>query len=501
MHTQGLIDERYHLIGPLGGGGMSEVCLAHDEVLGRDVALKVLRERFADDEGFVERFRREAKSAAALSHPNIVLIYDQGRSEEGTYYIAMEYISGGTLKERITKRGTLGSSVAAAVALQIAGALGAAHARGMIHRDVKPQNVLVTEFGDVKVADFGIARAAPPAATTVSSQTNFILGTASYMSPEQAMGNPVTPASDLYSLGILLYEMLTAHVPFAAENPLATSLKHVNEPPPSPKESIPDLPEGMNTLILKLLAKKPGDRYEDSAELMKDLKRVRDGLSPLATGQTFAVRTDATGAEAAEEDGTGVTRVFPAKGLAKAPQEAGNGERHRRKVLPTMALLIVMVLLAALLGAVGWNTFEGNTSPFQNNATPNPGEQEAVRGPEDGPGSASEEAPAETVSDGANGAESPVESVFVHRASPENISANSTYLDNPLTTGDPDAILSVTQNWNPGGGSGTYNDHPIGVWYDADRQRWAIFNQDRKAMPEGAAFNVEVVSESSPEAR
>ncbi|HZC85270.1 MAG TPA: protein kinase, partial [Rubrobacter sp.] len=206
-----LIDNRYELRGLVGSGGMADVFLAHDNILDRDVALKLLKDEYAEDEEFVERFKREAQSAAALSHPNIVSIYDRGASEDDTYYIAMEYLPGGTLKDHILKRGALPPRMAAAVVLQIAEALRAAHTRGIIHRDVKPRNILVAESGDVKVADFGIARAAE--ATTISDLGE-ILGSVKYMSPEQAMGEPVGPASDLYSLGVVLYEMLTGKVPF-----------------------------------------------------------------------------------------------------------------------------------------------------------------------------------------------------------------------------------------------------------------------------------------------
>src|SRR3712207_5203945 len=190
---------------------MAEVYLAHDDILDRDVALKVMSGRYAGDEEFVERFKREAQSAAALSHPNIVSIFDRGASEDGTYYIAMEYLPGGTLKDRILKRGALEPRTAAEVALQTAEALHAAHERGIIHRDIKPRNILITDSGNVKVTDFGIARAAD---ATTTSHLGDILGTAKYMSPEQAMGEPVGPASDLYSLGVVLYEMLTGRVPF-----------------------------------------------------------------------------------------------------------------------------------------------------------------------------------------------------------------------------------------------------------------------------------------------
>jgi len=302
---------------------MAKVYLAHDEVLERDVALKVLREQFAEDEEFVERFKREAQSAAALSHPNIVSVYDRGEAEDGTSYIAMEYVPGGTLKERISERGPLDPGVAASLALQIAEALGAAHECGVVHRDIKPQNILLSATGDAKVADFGIARAAD--ATTISHLGD-ILGTAKYMSPEQATGKPATPKSDLYSLGVVLYEMLTGELPYTAESSVAVSMKHVNDLLHPPKELNPGIPEDLNALVSKLLAKHPEDRYESAAELAEDLRRVCDGLPPIAAG-TAAAR--------------------------------GRGRRRMPWILAaTLALLL-------LLGGLGWamsQGFEGQDS-------------------------------------------------------------------------------------------------------------------------------------------
>ena len=274
-----LIDDRYELRGPLGSGGMADVYLAHDEVLDRDVALKLLKEQYAKNERFVERFKREAHSAAALSHPHIVPVFDAGETGEGMYYIAMEYVPGGTLKERIMSKGALPARTAAAVALQIAEALRAAHERSVIHRDVKPHNILITDSGNVKVGDFGIVRAAE--ATTISDLGD-ILGSVKYMSPEQAMGEPVGPASDLYSLGVVLYEMLTGRVPYEAATPEEMSAMHAGGPPPRPGEVNPRNPsvcEGTDALVMRLLARNPEDRYASAAELIEDLRRVRNGLS------------------------------------------------------------------------------------------------------------------------------------------------------------------------------------------------------------------------------
>ena len=277
------MDGRYSLYQLLGGGGMAKVYLAHDEVLDRHVALKILRDQYAEDEQFVERFRREARSAASLSHPNIVSIYDQGRSEDGAYYIAMEYVPGGTLKERIRQGGALTPEAAVGVASQITDALSEAHEKGVVHRDIKPQNVLVTEKGDVKVTDFGIAKAAASSSSSsVATAPGAVLGTVDYMSPEQARGESVGPQSDLYSLGVVLYEMLTGTLPYEADNPIGTAIKHMNAPVRSPSEVNPSVPQPLSALTMKLMAKDPEERYASAVALAEDLERVRSGLPPVA---------------------------------------------------------------------------------------------------------------------------------------------------------------------------------------------------------------------------
>jgi eukaryotic-like serine/threonine-protein kinase len=335
-----LIDDRYELRGPVGSGGMADVFVAHDEVLDRDVALKLLKDHYAENEEFVERFKREARNAASLSHPNIVSIFDRGESEDGTYYIAMEYLPGGTLKDRILKRGALPPQMAAEVALQIAEALQAAHKRDIIHRDVKPRNILVAGSGDVKVTDFGIARAAD--ATTISNLGD-ILGTAKYMSPEQAMGEPVGPASDLYSLGVVLYEMLTGRVPFEADTPADVSAKHADQLPPHPREVNPEVPEGMDALVMRLLARDPADRYGSATELIEELRRVREGLPPLSSSG---------------EEATTAALVAPPLPTAAPGGTEPRRRRRRRLSWTLMAFVALIALLAAVGGTVGWNLWQ-----------------------------------------------------------------------------------------------------------------------------------------------
>ena len=341
MHRT-VLGDRYTLLEVLGDGGMGRVYLARDNVLDRQVALKVLRERYADDEGFVERFRREAKNAASLNHPGIVQVYDQGRDEDGTYYIAMEYVPGSTLKERIVEGGPLDPGEAAGLGSRVADALGVAHARGIVHRDIKPENVLLGASGGAKVADFGIARAA---SSETMTETNSVWGTAAYMSPEQVGGKRVGPASDLYSLGVVLYEALTGEPPFRGDDPIATAMKHINEPAPHPREANPDVPEALDALVVKLLAKDPEERPAGAGELAEDLRRVGHGLPPIAAGPGER-------ATARMPQGTGKTRGVPA---AVAPG-GGSGPSaslgSRWAPLPFVALFLGTVLLGGLAWAL-----------------------------------------------------------------------------------------------------------------------------------------------------
>jgi eukaryotic-like serine/threonine-protein kinase len=289
-----VVDGRYRLVCRVGSGGMADVWLAEDSQLGRRVALKLLHRRFAEDHQFVERFRQEASHSAGLQHPNIVAIYDRG-SWDGTWYIAMEYVEGPTLKEIVRERGPLPPTLAADVVVQVLRAARYAHKHGIVHRDLKPHNVILDEEGRVKVTDFGIARAGASEMT----ETGAILGTAQYLSPEQAQGLGVDARSDLYSIGVILYELLTGRVPFDAESAVTIALKHVSEPPVPPAEIVPTVPRALDAVVMRALAKDPAQRYPDADAFISDLQEARD--APLEAA-VFAPAGPAPEVVAVEEE-------------------------------------------------------------------------------------------------------------------------------------------------------------------------------------------------------
>ena len=268
MITRGqLISGRYEIIRSIGEGGMANVYLALDTILNRKVAVKVLRGDLAQDEKFVRRFQREAISASSLNDPNIVEVYDVGE-DDGKYFIVMEYVEGKTLKQLIKKRGSLTLPEVVDIMLQLTSAISHAHESYIIHRDIKPQNVVILEDGRVKIMDFGIAVALNAGELT---QTNSVMGTVYYIPPEQANGGKATVKSDIYSLGILMYELVTGHVPFKGENPVEVAIKHMNEEIPSICEYDPDMPQSIENIILRASAKNPKNRYKDVNEMHEDL--------------------------------------------------------------------------------------------------------------------------------------------------------------------------------------------------------------------------------------
>ena len=320
-----LVDSRYRLLRRLGSGGMADVWAAEDTELGREVALKMLHSRLAADADFVERFRREASAAAGLQHPNVVSVYDRGESQ-GTYYIAMEYLRGASLKD-LVRRGPLEPRYAVELVVQVLRAARFAHRRGIVHRDLKPHNVMLDDEGRVKVTDFGIARAGASDMT----ETGSIMGTAQYLSPEQAQGHAVTASSDLYSIGVMLFELLTGRVPFEGESPVTIALRHVSEPPPAPSQLNPAVPPALDAVVLRALAKDPRGRFADADDFISAL----------------------TAATTAPQDVTQVTRIAspPAPVPATEPVAPyADAEEERARRWPWW-LAAVLVLAALGLGA------------------------------------------------------------------------------------------------------------------------------------------------------
>ncbi len=276
-----VLDNRYKVIEKIGVGGMADVYRGYDELLGRTVAIKILHANFASDEGFVGRFKREAQNAGRLSHPNIVNMYDVGY-DQGYHYIVMEYVEGQTLKEYIQERGKLSVDEAVKFAVAIAEGLEHAHAMGIVHCDIKPHNMLITKSGRLKVTDFGIARAMNSQNTMM--YTNSVMGSAHYLSPEQASGKAIDGSTDIYSLGVVLYEMLTGRVPYEADTPIAVALKHVKDKLIPPTRYNPSIPPLLESVVMKALQKKPADRYRSVSEMIGDL-RMSGGFAGFGTSR------------------------------------------------------------------------------------------------------------------------------------------------------------------------------------------------------------------------
>jgi eukaryotic-like serine/threonine-protein kinase len=395
---------RYRLRRELASGGMATVHLADDVVLDRPVALKILAPNLAADAAFVDRFRHEARAAGQLRHPNVVTVYDWG-AMDGTWFIAMEYVEGRTLADIIAEDGPLAPNEAAAIAAEIVDALDAAHRQGLVHRDVKPSNIIVTPDGRVKIADFGIARAARGGLDL--TQVGMIVGTAAYLSPEQAQGAAVDPRSDLYALGVVLFEMTTGRLPFTSEGALGYATQHVSTPPPRLRTIRPDLPVELDELVDRLLAKDPDHRHQTAADLAVDLRAIAgqgpDAAPPAGTGTGTDLPADghaATAVMAAEPQDVGTPASVPATELMpqslrpdqrtddridqgldrrsadQAPARPPRQGSTRSGLLPIVIAVLVVGVVAALLllatriGSSGEDDPADTTSTTATTATP-----------------------------------------------------------------------------------------------------------------------------------
>ena len=366
-----VLNDRYELQQRIGRGGMADVFLARDLLLDRPVAIKVLFPEFAVDPNFVERFRREAQSAANLNHPNIVGVYDWGQYAN-TYFMAMEYVQGRTLADILRANGHVNSQQAAEIGSEIAAALGFAHRNGVVHRDIKPANILIGANGQVKVADFGIARAMNAPTESNLTQAGSVMGTATYFSPEQAQGANPDPRSDLYSLGIVLYEMVAGRPPFSGENPVSIAYKQVHEQPQPLNQLVADVPKPFEAIVAKLLAKKPEIRYPTAEAVRDDLRRFRNGepvqalanAMGAAAGTTAMARTAVPAAtvglpRTTAMPGTAGTGAVPRTALVQHPQQP-EGRGGMYAVIGFLALIALVVG-----GLVLFNALSKDTAPSE----------------------------------------------------------------------------------------------------------------------------------------
>ena len=377
-----MVNDRYRLGDVIGTGGMSEVYRATDSLLGRDVAIKMLRPEMARDVNFRERFRKEAQNSGRLNHPNIVAVYDTGEADEDGMaipYIVMELVHGRTLRDLVREDGPLSPREAAQVLIPVAHALQASHDAGIIHRDVKPANIMITNTGQVKVMDFGIARALDDS-TSAMTQTSAVIGTAQYLSPEQAQGKPADARSDVYALGCVLYEAVTGHAPFEGETPFAVAYQHVQEEPNAPSESLdpdsltPTERINLDAVVLTSMAKDPMDRYQSAQEFGADLERMSSGNVTRAAQMHIA--DDEPSAHSQPEDSTRVAAVHPATttmdpqpaaaagvpvaapGVASADIDERDGARKSRPWMKWIAIILAIALAGLLIGFAFdyWNT-------------------------------------------------------------------------------------------------------------------------------------------------
>ena len=356
---QKIIGNRYQIMESIGTGGMAEVYKAFDTFLNREVAVKILRAQYTDDEGFVSRFRQEAQSAARLIHPNIVNVYDVGRDDD-SYYIIMEYVKGRTLKELISAEGALDPMTAVIIAHGIASALKHAHSRGIIHCDIKPHNILLDENNNPKVADFGIARAITAATMTYTAS---VVGSVHYLSPEQVRGEKVSAQSDLYSLGILLFEMLTGCLPYTAETPVAVALMHVRERMPLVREVNSNVPLVLEKIVAKALAKDKEERYASADEFLQDLEYAADVLSGNIEynekDRVFIAEDSPAVAEAALDETMRIDRTVYAEQLNPHDEDAIADKLKKKKRIKRWLIGAVVAASFLIIGLFSFGVIGG----------------------------------------------------------------------------------------------------------------------------------------------
>ena len=373
-----IIADRYEVLGPIGAGGMSDVYKAKDAKLGRNVAIKVLKKEFSEDGTFVTKFRTEAQAAAALEHPNIVNIYDVG-CENGNYYIVMEYVEGITLKTYIEKKGKLSFKETLSIAIQVARGIQAAHAKGIIHRDIKPQNIIISTEGKVKVTDFGIARAASTNTNTINSD---VMGSVHYISPEQARNGYVSERSDIYSLGIVMYEMVTGRVPFDGDSTVAVAIQHLQDEMVAPSAYAEDLPISLEKIILKCTQKSPDRRYQSMDDLLIDLRKsllspdedfvtlagpIQDKTRVLSKDEVEEIQNSGSGADDEEDE---LPEEEPEDEEEEEDEKGGFLNPKMEKAVTIMGIvaaiviaIIVIYLLGSFFGVFHFGGKNNNKAP------------------------------------------------------------------------------------------------------------------------------------------